>query len=47
MLQLLWAFLKRKPLEAVTVISTDPAEEGDTVSLQVEETTMTGVYRVI
>ncbi|AEN04594.1 hypothetical protein [Halolamina sp.] len=47
MFQLLWAFIKRKPLEAVTVVSAEPAEEGDSVSLTVEETTMTGVYRVI
>jgi len=47
MLQLLWAFIRRKPLEAVTVISAEPAAEGDSVSLVVEETTMTGVYRAV
>jgi hypothetical protein len=44
---LLWAFIRRKPLEAVTVVADEPAAEGDSVSLVVEETTMTGVYRVV
>ena len=44
---LLWAFIRRKPLEAVTVVADEPAAEGDSVSLVVEETTMTAVCRVV
>lgn len=41
---LLWAYLKRDPIEAVTVVTEQAAEEGDSISLTVEETAMTGVY---
>ena len=47
LLSLLWAFIRRKPLEAVTVISEESAAEGDTISVTAEETTMAGVYRAI
>ncbi|MDS0295395.1 DUF7526 family protein [Halogeometricum luteum] len=46
LLQLLWAFLRRQPLEAVTIVTADPYEEGDEVTLRVEETELTGVYVV-
>lgn len=41
---LLWAYLRRDPIEAVTVVTEQAAEEGDSVSLTVEETAMAGVY---
>lgn len=41
---LLWAYIRRDPIEAVTVVTDQPAEEGDTVSLVVEETRLVGVY---
>jgi hypothetical protein len=43
-LDLLWAFLRRDPIEAVTVVTDRRAEEGEEVTLSVEETAMTGVY---
>lgn len=41
---LLWAYLRRDPIEAVTIVTEQAAEEGDSVSLTVEETAMAGVY---
>lgn len=43
-LDLVWAFIRRSPVEAVTVVTDQPAEEDDEVTLTVEETTITGVY---
>lgn len=45
--ELLWAFVRRNPIEAVTVITDEAAVEGDLVSVTVEETSMAGVYRVV
>ncbi|MDS0300218.1 hypothetical protein NDI76_15835 [Halogeometricum sp. S1BR25-6] len=47
LLQLLWAFIRRQPLEAVTIVTEDPYEEGDEVTLRVEETELVGVYRTV
>lgn len=46
-LQLVWAFIRRDPIEAVTVVTDDAAEEGDSISVVAEETTMAGVYRAV
>ena len=45
--ELAWAMLRRKPIEPVTIVARDGAAEGDTVSLTVEETTVSGVYRQV
>lgn len=47
LLRLLWAFLRRDPIEPVTVVARDAATEGDAVSLTVEETSLSGVYREV
>lgn len=47
MLELAWAFLRREPIEAVTVVTDAAAEEGDSISVVAEETTMAGVYRTV
>lgn len=44
LLQLLWAFIRRQPLEAVTIVAEQPYEEGEEVTLHVSETELTGVY---
>ncbi|GGC59289.1 DUF7526 family protein [Haloferax sulfurifontis] len=44
MLDLVWAFVRRDPIEAVTVVTDRPAEEDEEVTLTVEETDMPGVY---
>ncbi|ELZ60279.1 MULTISPECIES: hypothetical protein [unclassified Haloferax] len=44
MLDLVWAFVRRDPIEAVTVVTDRPAEENEEVALTVEETGMPGVY---
>ncbi|GAA0203179.1 DUF7526 family protein [Halobaculum roseum] len=38
------AFLAREPVEAVTVVTDEPASEGSEVTLRVEETDIAGVY---
>lgn len=43
-LDLIWAFIRRRPIEAVTVVSDQPAEEGDEVTLTVEQTDTPGIY---
>ncbi|WP_410764855.1 hypothetical protein [Haloferax sp. DFSO60] len=43
-LDLIWAFFRRQPIEAVTVVTDQPVEEDDEVTLTVEETDITGVY---
>ena len=43
-LELLWAFLSRTPIEAVTVVTDRPATEDDELTLTVEETELAGVY---
>jgi hypothetical protein len=43
-LALIWSFLRRHPIEAVTVVTDQRVEEDDEVTLTVEETDMTGVY---
>lgn len=46
-LELAWAFISRDPIEAVTVVTDAAAEEGDSISVVAEETTMAGVYRAV
>ncbi|MFC7129770.1 DUF7526 family protein [Haloferax chudinovii] len=43
-LDLVWAFVRRDPIEAVTVVTDHPAEEDEEVTLTVEETDTPGVY---
>jgi uroporphyrinogen-III synthase len=43
-LDLLLAFLRRNPIEVVTVVTDRRVEEEDEVTLTVEETDMEGVY---
>ncbi|SFR65569.1 DUF7526 family protein [Halogeometricum limi] len=43
-LDLLWAFVRRTPVEAVTVVTDRSYEEGDEIALTVESTELTGVY---
>lgn len=45
-LERLWSFLKRSPIEAVTLVSETAASEGQEVSVTVEETELPGVYEV-
>jgi len=44
---LLWAYLRRDPIEAVTVVTEQPAEEGDSIAVTAEETAIAGVYTTI
>ena len=41
-----WAFLTRRPIEAVTLVAETAVEEGQEVTATVEETGLAGVYRV-
>lgn len=43
-LELIWAFVSRDPIEAVTVVTDRPAEVDDELTLTVEETDLAGVY---
>jgi hypothetical protein len=43
-LDLIWAFIRRSPIEAVTVVTDRRVEEDEAVTLTVEETEMSGVY---
>lgn len=47
LLELAWAFIRRDPIEAVTVVTGAAAEEGDSISVDAEETSMAGVYRAV
>jgi hypothetical protein len=40
------AFLRRQPIEPVTLVADSAAEEGTEITAAVEETTITGVYDV-
>lgn len=42
---LLWAYIRGNPIEAVTIMTDQSADEGDSISVTVEETGMAGVYR--
>ena len=46
-LELVGAFLRRDPIEAVTVLADDGAEEGEELSLTVSETDVPGVYETV
>lgn len=41
------AFVRRSPIEAVTVVADDQLSEGDEFTAQVVETNLTGVYEVV
>lgn len=41
------AFVRRSPIEAVTVVADEPLAEGDEFTAQVAETDLTGVYEVV
>ncbi|WP_411963195.1 hypothetical protein [Haloferax sp. YSMS24] len=43
-LDLVWAFVRRDPIEAVTVVTDQRVAEDDEVTLTVEQTDMAGVY---
>ncbi|CQR50328.1 MULTISPECIES: DUF7526 family protein [Haloferax] len=43
-LDLVWAFVRRDPIEAVTVVTDRRVGEDEEVTLTVEETDMPGVY---
>lgn len=40
----LWAFLRREPIEAITVVSQSGAEPGTELAVTVRETDLAGVY---
>lgn len=40
----LWAFLRRDPIEAITVVSPSGAEPGTEHAVTVDETNLAGVY---
>jgi len=44
--QLLWSFLTRDPIEAITLVADSAVTEGTDVDATVEETTIPGVYDV-
>jgi len=47
LLELLWAFLRRDPIEPVTIVADVDAgtvTEGDEITTQVEDTELAGVY---
>ncbi|RLM53508.1 hypothetical protein DVK08_19890 [Halorubrum sp. Atlit-9R] len=44
LLELIWGWLTRDPIEAVTIITDQPATEGDEVTLTVTETELAGVF---
>jgi hypothetical protein len=46
-LERLVSFLRRTPIEAVTVVTDDPAEEGEAVELEVQETELVNVFVAI
>ncbi|UIP01551.1 hypothetical protein Hbl1158_15710 (plasmid) [Halobaculum sp. CBA1158] len=41
------AFLAREPIDAVTVVADEPAEEGDELTLHLEATETPGVYEEV
>lgn len=47
LLELLWALLRRNPIEPVTVVAdldTAPVAEGDEITTEIAETELAGVY---
>ncbi|MFC7235180.1 DUF7526 family protein [Halosegnis marinus] len=41
-----WAFLRRSPIEAVTLVADEGAEEGEELTVEAAETDTPGVYEV-
>jgi len=39
-------FVTRQPIRPVTLVTDEPATEGEEISVRIEETEMAGVYRV-
>jgi len=49
LLELIWAFVRRDPIEAVTVVANvedENVSEGDEITAQITETELFGVYEV-
>ncbi|WP_435126817.1 DUF7526 family protein [Halobaculum sp. D14] len=46
-LGLLWATIRRDPIEATTIVTDEPAAEGDQIAVPVEETELPGVYTAV
>ena len=49
LLELIWAFVRRDPIEAVTVVADvedEDISEGDEITAQITETELFGVYEV-
>jgi hypothetical protein len=44
-LERIWAFLRRDPIEAVTIIVEEEVAAGATITVAIEETDLAGVYR--
>ena len=47
LLELLWAFLRRDPIEPVTIVAdlgSEPVAEGDEITAQIASTELAGVY---
>ncbi|MDZ7745355.1 MAG: hypothetical protein U5K28_02085 [Halobacteriales archaeon] len=40
-------FLRREGIEAITLVSDEPREEGDEIDVSVTETELAGVYEVV
>lgn len=43
----IWSFLRRQPIEAVTIVSGQQADAGDEVTLTVRETALPQVYETV
>ncbi|MFB6303215.1 MAG: hypothetical protein ABEH78_10195 [Haloferacaceae archaeon] len=41
----IWAFVRRDPIEAVTIIADEEVAAGETITVAVEATDLAGVYR--
>jgi hypothetical protein len=41
----IWAFVRREPIEAVTIVADDGVAVGEQITVTVEETSLPGVYR--
>ncbi|MFC6988112.1 hypothetical protein ACFQJD_04120 [Haloplanus sp. GCM10025708] len=39
------AFVRRDPIEAVTIVADEPVDVGEQITVPVEETPLSGVYR--
>lgn len=46
-LERIWSFLRRQPIEAVTIVTNQRAEAGDHVTMTVRETALPEVYETV